>query len=120
MVKMRAGELIDMYQALERIAQQKVPARAAYWVSRLMVKLRPEFEAFDAQHNAMAIKHGKDMGNGQFKVQPGESMQAFLAEYQPVAETEIEVDVQPIKIEVFGEAELAPADLMCIDKLIEA
>lgn len=116
-MKFKPLELVTAYRALAALSKQKIPARASYWVSRLIIKLEPEYIAIENKRVELIKKHGVMDEKGNFKVGP-EKLEAFSAEFDPITKDEIEVAVEPINIAVFGDANIAPADFVALDKLL--
>ena len=87
----------------------KPPARAGYWLMRLQNKLDPEYRALQAKKFEIIQKHGVQADDGSWSVVDPEKIAAFLAEWKPIAEDEIEVSTPTIKIEVFGDTAMDPA-----------
>lgn len=116
-MKMKVEAMLQAHEALGRMAGQKMPARAAYWVSRLSAKLRVEYGVAEDKRRELVRKHGVEDEKKNVRVLP-EKMPDFMADWQPIAESEIEVEVQPIRLEVFGGADLAPRDLEALDGLV--
>lgn len=117
-IKVTVNELLNVYGALQSLALQKLPARAAYWVSRLLVKLDGEYRAAEGKRVELIKKHGgPDKDSGGFRV-PDDKMPAFLEEWNPIAQGEIEIETQAMKIEVFDGAHIEPAVFAALDKLM--
>ncbi len=119
-MKVKVHEMMAAYEALVRLSKKQLPARAAYWIVRLIAKMRSEYEAANGRRNDLIQKHGKhspDAG-GTYRVQEGESMAAFIADFEPIIQEEIELDCPQIKIEVFGDSVILPTDILALDKWV--
>lgn len=116
-MKVKAGEVVEAVRALGNLSKVKMPAKAAYWVSRMSVKLAPEAQAIETQRVELVKKHGKTNDNGDSVVGP-EGMSGFMSEFSVVLSEEIEIEVHTIKAETFGDANIEPSDLIAIDKFI--
>lgn len=124
-MKTTVSKVMAAYVAAADLTQSKtkMPARAAYWVARLLAKLEPEYNAAEGQRVALIQKHGQAIkdkeGNATaaFQVLP-ENLADFRAEWDPVADETIDIDVQPIALDVFGQTELDPAQLLALGDFV--
>ena len=105
MVTLKAGLLLDLPRALAEWQGEKLPFKVAYWVNRLASKIRPEFESFNKTRMELVAKfcdkdeHGKPVvdDNGRYVFS---DQAAFNKEYQELAGQEIEVNINPIVIDL--------------------
>jgi hypothetical protein len=122
---MTCGQAVQALQVLARFADYDFPAdagRLRFGVARTFAALRsvPEVIAAEAARQAAIRHHGKDDGKGQVRVLP-EALAAFLAEYAPVAEQEIELTVTKLPAQVmdFAPPGVTPNDLIPLIEFLE-
>jgi hypothetical protein len=58
MIETTLGRLVEGYPALDRLASQKLPIKAAYTVSKLLRLSRPEIEHYEQIRNDLIKKFG--------------------------------------------------------------
>jgi hypothetical protein len=115
-MKLTVNQVLDAQAALQRMGAVKMPPRAAYWVSRLTAKLHPEWKVAEQKRQELVRKHGEQRDT--MIMVPPAKMADYVAEWDPIGNEPIEVEVQPVRLEVFGECALAPADLIALGDLV--
>lgn len=116
-MKLKVSEVLAAYEAFARLTREKLPAKGAYWVARLVKKLEPEYQAATERRTALIRELGEEK-DGTIQV-PQAKMKDFLEQLQPVLETEIEVDAPRMKLEHLGDTVLLAGDVLAIEKFIE-
>lgn len=112
-------QLTAAYEAFGRLSKEKLPPKGGYWVARMVTKLEPEMTAIEKRRVALVQEVGVEDGKGGWKV-TDEKVAEFVEKWSPVLKEEIEVDVPKVKLEHFGDRELAVADLIAVEPFIEA
>lgn len=115
------GELMQSFRALSAILgaeeNKKIPAVAAYRISRLLKRLEPEFSVAEERRVAL-VKEFSEEKEGKFEV-PMEKVVAFSEKYAPILGEKVEVDVKPLKLADFEHCKASAGDMLALDKLIE-
>lgn len=83
------------------LEKRPMPQVAKYRLARMYGKLLAEFTPANAQRDDLVRKHGDDLGDGSFFVPP-ERMAEFNAEWLPIAEHVLDVDIEPIRLSALG------------------
>lgn len=102
--------------ALQKLSAASFPAKEAFALAKALAKLRSNADviATDEARRACATRHGKDNGQGQTVVPP-ENFAAFIAEYEPIASQEIELDIEPLPLSILDHApEMTPEDMLAL------
>ena len=96
----KAGNLELRQMALMGLLTQQMPAKALYRLRKIYRQSENELKEFVDLKNELILKHGKDGS-----MTPSmESWPAFVAEYNPIVEMDIELDLTLLEtIENFGE-----------------
>jgi hypothetical protein len=106
--------------SLGKLITQDLPIKSSYWINKQVRKLEKETEEINVQHKKLVEKYGEKQKDGNLQVsQFSPKFQAFQKEFNKFLETEVELEIQPIKFEYFEEAKLSPADFINLDWLIE-
>jgi hypothetical protein len=99
-MRLKIRRLFDAVQALDAIIREKrpMPQLGKFRLARMHAKLLPEFVAANAQRDELIQKHGdRREEDGQLWVPPARMVE-FSAEWEPIAEHEVEVDIEPIRL----------------------
>lgn len=103
-MKLTVQRVFDVTPLVTAIINEKrsMPQIGKFRLARLHAKLKPEYDTAAAQYDALVVKHGDavigDAGpTGAFRV-TDEHMPEFTAEWRPIGDTEVEVDVEPLRI----------------------
>ena len=123
-MKIKVAELHLAYPKITSIISEKreMPMKAQYRFARLHAKLAGEFKTIAEQWDKLVMQYGKQVmkqtekygDNGEVIVEleptgnweieeTSESMAAFRADWQKIADEEIDVDIQPIPLECLGD-----------------
>lgn len=119
-IKIKTGELMSAVYALQDLAQQKMPVKGAYAVSRLLMKLTPDFEAAEAQRVEI-IKSVSPAGpeGADIRLENGTpEFKQFLDQFAQVTDTEIEVSIFRLDLDHLGDIAIAPATLVKLDPFL--
>jgi hypothetical protein len=106
--------------ALNDLGAMKLPAPLSLRVMLSMKALRDPVAAFDETFNKLLSEMGKPIKKspGQFEIAK-ENVDAFNAASTALHAEEIELNIKPIKLSAFGNAEIAPQTLLALDWMIE-
>jgi hypothetical protein len=120
-MKFTVGELMASYRTLASLlndeSNKKIPAIAAYRMSRLFKKLEPEFLIVEERRVAL-VKEFAVEKDGNYEVPP-EKVVAFSEKYAPILAEKVEIDVKPLKLSEFEHFTTSAGDMIALDKLIE-
>ena len=116
---MTIGEIMTAHAQLAAIRKERLPRQAAYWLGRLLDQLDRENLRAVEMRNELIKQLGADSGGGVFKVKP-ECVEEYMATLQKDFNVEVEIQVQPIRLDVFGVFEPTANELQALGKLIEA
>lgn len=107
-------------QGLQKLMASNFPARDAFRISKLVATLNanPDLTALEAVRSATVQRFGVKE-NGAITVPP-ERMPEFLAEYEPVAMTPMELEIVPLPASVLDHApEMTPQDMLTLEPFFE-
>jgi hypothetical protein len=116
-IEVKNGDIAGCFPALVRIGQTKIPARAAYRVSRLIAKLRAELTAFEEARIALVKGLGVEQADkpGTWDI-PAEKRQEYDEQLEAIAGDLVRVDYDPLPLSIFGDAPLAPLDIASAER----
>lgn len=120
MITVTVREALMFQQALTNVMKAKLPAKAAYRLSRIAAKLSPELEAYEKQRYALFQEHGTEVADkpGNYEIKGVEAVAKFTEQLDPLLDEEIKIDLDPVTEDMLGNAELTAADLIALEKVI--
>lgn len=118
-VTIKTGALLNAFSALQTIANEKLPVKGSYAVSRLLVKLQAEHKVAEEHRIALVKELGTPDEQGNFMIEPGTAaFDEFQAKFGELQDTDLELDVPLIKIEQLGDAKIAPAVFAVLEAFV--
>lgn len=129
-MKIKVGELKVIGEGLSEILGKELPVKPSYWLARIATKLDSELRAFEKARVNLVIKYARKDEKGNPIVKKDKDgkptrdydvpdMDAFNKEYDELAEQEIEININPIKLDALGDINLKPIILAKLEKIIE-
>ena len=111
-MKITLKEAIESDSQLKNILEVKLPIKIAYKLNKLAKKLQAE----TAGYNELRVKLVKELGEKtdektdiwQVKT---ENLQEFSDKINELFKTEVEIDFEPLNIEVLGDISIEPKNL---------
>lgn len=130
MLKLKAGDIRNIGSGLIEILKIELPVKPSYWLARIANKVNSEQKAFETARMNLVKKHAKKDKKGEplvIKDKDGKPTQnydvpdveAFNKEFVELTEQEIEINVDPIKLEALGDIKIKPVILAKLEKIIE-
>lgn len=118
MIEVKLLDIVNAAEAVGRIGQAKLPAKAAWRISRLISKMLAEHRDYMKVRTEHFKRHGTTTDNGNtYSVAP-EKMVELDAELDAVLSETVKLDYDPIPLSLFGNVELAPADMAAAEKFL--
>lgn len=118
-VNMTTAQMMNAFGALQRLSGEKLPMKGSYGVSRLITKLKPEFDTAEEKRVQLVKELGESDDNGQTFVKPGtDNYNTFLTRFAEIESTELELDLPLVKLEHLGDIEIEPALINAVEMLI--
>ncbi len=120
-ITMKVGSMLEMYNGVSRLAQIKMPPKPAYWVARILTKLKAECTLVEKTRISLVEEFGEEVEGKGYSVAAGTPQYlAFRKRYTELLESEVDLIMPQIEIEALGTIEVEPAILeQIMDLLIE-
>ena len=118
-ITVKVGELVNAVPGLQTIAAlENLPLRAAYDCAKLLQKMSPDIQGYDAAKNKLFEKLGEESEDGKTRSIPEDKRDEFFEELKPVIEKEVTIEASVVTLPetLIG---LKPADLINIMPFIE-
>lgn len=123
MIKIKLGELPKVVESLVSLHKRDFKAKTSYRIARLSKKIFNEFEILNVERMKLIEKYGLKDENGKLITTDGhyqfEDLKAFEKEIKELFESEIQLDIEPLSIDDFGDTEVSPSELMGLEKLLK-
>lgn len=105
-MRLKIRQVFNAMQVLDAIIRERrpMPQLGKFRLARMHTKLLAEFATANAQRDELIRKHGNAQSDGQFMV-GADFMAEFAADWDPIADAEVDVDIEPIRL-----ADLVVAD----------
>jgi hypothetical protein len=130
MINIYLGELDSILMSLKSLINKELPIKTSYSLSKLMKNLEGEYKILMEKQNGLIDKYAERDDKNKFVLLPpnefgkqGIKIKADLleecnAKLNELYNIEVEIDFQPISIELLGDISMSPKDLLVLDKFI--
>ncbi len=102
-MKLKAGEVFEAADVIQKLSAEKLPIKGKYWLSRIGAKLATEYQVITTQRNDLIRKHGEEK-DGQISVANDKTAE-FFAEVSVLMSQEIEVDCPTVRLADLGDGD---------------
>lgn len=126
MITMTVNDLLNVIPVLRELLNKPFKGATAFKLARLMRELDKETTLFEESRQKLAEKYGERDENGNFVFSENGNIQLQAdkleecnAEMLGLLNTTIEVNADKISMEAFDDIDLAPAQVMAIDVLVD-
>lgn len=125
MINVKLSELLDSTETLKKLSQKDFKAKLAWSISRLLKAAEQEIQEFNDTRMNLINKYGEKGDDGQLvtddkgncRIVP-ESIQEFSNELNELINTEVEINANPIDIELLEDLEFTPAEMSQLEPFI--
>jgi len=114
-MKVKVGQLVGSSEPLGKLMTQPMPSATAFRCAKTLKAVQAELESYEEARKNLIEQHGKD---GEIKPED-KGWKKFIAGMEELMETEVKVDAEKIKEENLSKVEIAPADILALDWIIE-
>lgn len=126
MIKVKISELIDSISTLQKLAQKDFKAKLAWSIARLLKAAEAEIQSFNDTRMDLIRKYGEKDDNGELITDEKgnctlvkDKVQDFNAELNELLASEIEINANPINIEMLEDLDFTPADMSVLEPFVE-
>ena len=126
MITMTVNDLLNVIPVLRELLNKPFKGATAFKLARLMRELDKETTLFEESRQKLAEKYGERDENGNFVFSENGNIQLQAdkleecnVEMLGLLNTTIEVNADKIPMEAFDDIDLAPAQVMAIDTLVD-
>ena len=126
MITLKISDLVNSTETLQKLAQQDFKAKLAWTVARLLKAADVEIQSFNDTRMNLIKKYGEKDENGELKTDEKgncrilpENLGLFTNELNELMDTEVEINANKIKIDLFEDATFTPKEMTILEPFIE-
>lgn len=126
MIETTVSSLLAIKPVLQQLANTELPARDSFTVLRMLKVIDKEYETIEATQRKMLEAYGDrdESGNYKFDGHGGimikeESAELFATEMDQLLSTQVNLGINPIKIDLLDKLQLTPNQLLKMEEFIE-
>jgi len=126
MIKVKISDLLNSTETLQKLAQKDFKAKLAWSIARLLKAAEAEIQGFNEARMNLIKKYGEKDENGELVTDENgnckitaDGTNAFSAELSELIETEVEINANKIKIDLFEDLEFTPSDMAVLEPFID-
>jgi hypothetical protein len=113
-MKLKIEQVVESFQVLGRLGQEKMPVKLAYEIQRNARLMEPDFKAREEKRvELIKTKYGVTGENGDIMVLP-DRMEAFVKDMMDLDSVEVELDLHTIDLDNLN-INITPNDLFWLD-----
>jgi hypothetical protein len=112
---MKLTKLIEIFPALNALAQCKLPAKTGYRIARAINLIKPELAAYEAERIKLAESLGTKSEDGQHYQFADDNAQAFVVQMNALTDEEVDITLPTITPDDLGDASIEPQHLIALD-----
>lgn len=126
MIKVKISELLNSTEALQKLAKMQLKARLAWNVSKLLKAADVEIQDFNETRLELIRKYGEKDENDQLITDENgnckivtDKIDNFTAELTELAESEVEINANKVRIDDLEDINFTPADMAALETFID-
>ncbi len=108
--------ILNARPSLQNLIEQKLPSRTAFKLYKIVERLNRELESFEKAQKDLFARYGEEK-DGVVTIEK-DNQDAFGKEMAELLATEVELEIQPIKLDELT-VELSASEVMAVAFLIE-
>jgi len=119
-MKVKLETIVSARPKLEKLFSLPLPAKTSYRVMRLMKKITSELKMFEQKRIDLVKKYGEPTENNKniYNVKPDEILN-FQKDMQEVLDVEIEIEFEPLTLDMLGNNAMSASDLLELEEFIK-
>jgi hypothetical protein len=131
MIKIYLGELDTILMSLKSFINKEIPIKTTYTLSKLLRNLESEYKILIERRNDFINKYAErddkgkivlsdynESGDKQVKIKEGLTEECYK-KLDELYSIEVEIDFEPINIELLGDINISLKDLLVLDRFIK-
>ena len=124
MIKVTINEILNVIPILQELINKPFKGNITFKIARLIRELEKENFLFEESRLKLANKYGMKNQKGELNISEGviklqeDKIEECNEELINLLLTEVEINAEPLPIEVFNDIEISPAQAVILEKFI--
>lgn len=126
MIEVTLNEVLNSIGAFRSLSEQKIPAKAAFQIARLIRELDKENKTFDESRVKTLQECGERDEAGEIKItdegnailQPNK-IEEYNKKIQELLDTKIQINAEKINLSLLDNLELSPIEILNLEPFLE-
>ena len=126
MINVKISELLNSTETLQKLSQKDFKAKLAWSIARLLKAAETEIQSFNDTRMNLIKKYGEKDESGELitdekgncKIEPN-AIESFSNELNELLNTEVEINVNKIKVDQLEEVDFTPSEIVILEPFIE-
>lgn len=126
MIKVTVQQIIESQEAMRNLLDKQLKGRTAFQVARLIKKLENEISSYNDTRVKLIERYAMKNDDGTFVINDKneyqftqENMNGFVQEMNKILTEDIEIDVNPIKLEELDNIDFTVMEMTMLEPFIE-
>ena len=126
MIKVTVQQIIESQEAMRNLLDKQLKGRTAFQVARLIKKLENEISSYNDTRVKLIERYAMKNDDGSFVINDKneyqftqENMNGFVQEMNKILAENIEIDVNPIKLEELDNINFTVMEMTMLEPFIE-
>lgn len=126
MIEVTLNEVLNSIGAFRSLSEQKIPAKAAFQIARLIRELDKENKTFDESRVKALQEYGERDENDEIKTTPEgnvilkpDKIEEYNNKIQELLDTQIQINAEKISLSLLENAEVSPIEILNLEPFIE-
>lgn len=116
---MKIVEAVNLFLALQNLAEMKMPVRVSYAVAKNIRHLEADYKFFEDSKKRMQGDYFTKDAEGTQVVVEGKQAELDQA-WKELMELQVDAEIHKVSLSAFGDVALTPAQLYALDEMIES
>ncbi len=113
----KLGQIYKSKDSLQKLFNCDLPVIQSYQLSKVLTAFNEELKRIEEVRTVLVKKHGTEK-DGMFTVED-RSKEQFFSEFNPLLETEVDIPITKIKLEILNGAKLSAIDVSNLEFILE-
>ena len=115
-MNLKLGDVRNSLDSLKKLLGTDLPVKVSYKLSKIVKKVNSEIKELEDKRIELIKQYG-ELKDEKIEVKP-ENLVLFMSELQTLLDLEIDLDIQPIKLDELGDIKFSAVDLADLEKFI--
>ena len=112
---MKLSQLIEIFPALNTLAQSKLPAKTGYRIVKAINMIKPELAAYDGERLKLCEELGTKTEDGQQFQFETDAAKQFMEQLNALIDEEVDITLPTITPDDLGNLNIEPQHLLALD-----